>query len=272
MTSYLFSGKTGSKTSQRLSHRTSPLANTSRVDDRYAYVHAVGTCASGIAHDMNNLLGAIMNYASAIQRAQPGSDIGRRAAGHIEEIASVAGDICRNVLEVANTQPSETIQIASMVRSLASIAIPTTSKSPRYSVEAEDEDIHAEVDATSLMQVIVNLCKNADDAVGGSGKVEIKIERSDVLPDHSEFDAVYADNADRNRQYAVMSIHDDGGGVPDELLPIICNESVTTRPWCAGMGLSTVRDLVHANRGLLALNSTSHGAEFVVYLPLAESI
>ena len=121
--------------------------------------------------------------------------------------------------------------------------------------------VHANRD--QLIQVFLNLVKNAAEAIGGDPNGEITLStafrpgiRLSVPGTH-----------DRVSLPLEFCVHDNGSGVPDDLLPILFDPFITTKPNGSGLGLALVAKIVGEHGGVIECDSSSRGTTFRILMP-----
>ncbi len=122
------------------------------------------------------------------------------------------------------------------------------------------------VDAMQIEQVLMNLAANARDAMPNGGR--LSIETSQVYLDSKYIQGKPAEIPPG--RYAVITVTDDGAGIPREDLPHIFEPFYTTKPSGkgTGLGLATVYGIVKQNKGFIWVYSESDkGTVFKIYLP-----
>jgi two-component system, cell cycle sensor histidine kinase and response regulator CckA len=229
---------------------------------------AIGNLAGGVAHDFNNLLTIITSYSELAL-----DDIPRDTPleSKIQEIllaARRAAELTRQLLAFSRKQP-QALRVADLNQIITSIS----KTLPR--LIGEDIEFSfvpgagigsVRVDPLQIEQILMNLAANARDAMPQGG--HLRVETSDVkLDDHY---------VDRKRaviplgQYALITVTDDGAGIPPEHLPHIFEPFYTTKPASkgTGLGLATVYGIVKQNKGFIwAYSEHTMGTVFKIYLP-----
>ncbi|WP_255360023.1 two-component system VirA-like sensor kinase [Belnapia sp. F-4-1] len=225
-------------------------------------MQVLGTFASGIAHNFNNIIGAIMGFAEMAQAEPSGARI-----GDIRRAAERARDLTSDILTFGGQQPKPQgeVDVRSLLAETATLVRAMLPAEVRLVVDPPREVTMVLGDATRLQQVIVNLCRNAAQAMGGGGEITIEVEArilhaklalrlGELRPDH----------------YLLIHVLDTGPGMDEPTLGRIFEPFFTTRPAGHGLGLATVREIVLAHGGGIAVQSApAQGSRFEVWLPRA---
>lgn len=232
-------------------------------------IEAVGLMAGGIAHDFNNILTAIIGSAHlAALDAPEGSEL----AGEIEQIdiaARRAQTLVRQLLGFARREPGKAVatDLCSVIAEVARLmraAIP-----PTIRIEGAEHCVPVSVlaDPTHLHQILMNLCTNAAEAIGGAeGRILLRAERLAQKPEGL---------VDRDGGWVRLSVEDDGMGMSEDTRQRVFDAFFTTKPLGSGtgLGLSVVQGLVQDMGGLVSVDSApGQGARFCVVLPGAEGV
>jgi PAS domain S-box-containing protein len=233
-------------------------------------MESLGRIAGGIAHDFNNLLMVIQTYAETLQDRLPVQDGLRENTDQILEAVERGASLTSQMLAFSRKQI-----ISPVVLDLNAV-IDETAKMLRR-VIGEDIELHVvlpnklwaiKADPDQIVQVLMNLCVNARDAMpqGGrltiaTGKVTVKKrsigERHDVLPG----------------DYVMLSVADSGTGMSKKVQKDIFEPFFTTKEVGkgTGLGLSMVYGIVKQNGGHVWVESKpGQGACFTIYLPKVE--
>src|SRR6185437_10708438 len=249
---------------QDLSHRQLAEQNTHRLQDRLTHVSrlaTVGEMSAGIAHELNQPLTAVANYAQACDRllALPDPDLDeiRGALRQITAQAVRAGDIIRRLRALARNDLArgEPTDINLLVMELGElIRRDAAAREVRYELQPATALPPVDVDSAQLQQVILNLVRNALDALeqttGAARHVTI---RTRLLPEDE----------------VEITVCDNGPGVAAEIAPRLFEPFCTTKRQATGLGLAISRTIVRAHKGALEYHpNIGGGACFTVRLPV----
>lgn len=231
-------------------------------------LEAVGILAGGVAHDFNNMLGAIIGYAELTLDRMDAENPFRKNLGKILDAARRSADITRQLLAFARKQTispvvfnlNQSIEaILKMIRRLIgeNIDLAWLPGTGRFMVK---------MDPSQLDQIIVNLCVNARDAIAGVGRITIET-------DTVSFDEAYCSlhSEITPGDYARLSVGDNGCGMDKETLTHIFEPFFTTKGLGqgTGMGLATIYGIVRQNKGFITVYSEKEtGTIFKVHIPM----
>jgi len=229
-------------------------------------LESIGALASGIAHDLNNILAPIMMSAPMLRWGLKPDEIEKTLVS-IETSAQRGADLVKQLLLFGRgvegnrtvLQPKHLIKdIVRMVRETFPKAITVESKT------AADLWLLTG-DATQLHQVLLNLCVNARDAMPSGGKLSLTAENIQ-LDEH--FASMVAEA--RPGPYVLLRVVDTGEGIPAAIIDRIFDPFFTTKEQGrgTGLGLSTVLGIVKSHGGFLDVRSeVGKGTTFSVYFP-----
>ena len=232
-------------------------------------MEAIGHLTGGIAHDFNNLLTSMLGYTvmAAELAERQGDERQCRYLAQVQRSAEKARDLIQQMLTFSRgsrgqPQPVELGRLLDEFRPLLQSALPS---SVEMTVELLDGLPPALVDPVQLEQVLMNLCINARDAMGGSGRLRIGLERR-MRGEGVCASCLQAFAGD----FLVLSVADSGPGIAEAVQAHMFEPFFTTKPpgQGSGMGLSMVHGIAHEYGGHLLLHSRpGEGACFEVLLP-----
>ncbi len=233
-------------------------------------MESLGVLASGIAHDLNNILGPILMATSMLQENIK-DEANRELIGIIEEAAQRGTDIVGQVLTFARgakgqRKTVDTRYLLEQVERILRKAMPETVK---FITNLPEDLSNITGDLTQLHRVFMNLCVNARDAMPSGGQLTLSGHNTEV-------DQVAAEhNPDAQPgHYVCINVADTGIGIPEQIRETIYDPFFTTKEIGkgTGLGLSTVLAIVKNHGGFVTLNSkVGNGSVFSVYLPSTQS-
>jgi PAS domain S-box-containing protein len=229
-------------------------------------VESVGSLASGIAHDLNNILTPIVICADLLQ-AEVDAARRRGLAQTIGSSALRAVGVVKQLLGFARGREGQKalVQPRHLIGEVVRI---TRETFPRTIVIEEDcsSDLWPIVaDATQLHQVLLNLCINARDAMPAGGRMTLRATNV-VLDDH--YAAMRKEATPGS--YVLIEVSDTGTGIPDTVQGRIFESFFTTKGEGrgTGLGLTTSQGIVRDHGGFITFTSVpGHGTTFTVHLP-----
>jgi two-component system, cell cycle sensor histidine kinase and response regulator CckA len=229
-------------------------------------LESIGTLASGIAHDLNNVLSPIVIGAHLLDDKLP-DEYSRALLRTMSENAERGAAMVKQVLTFARGHEGDKLplHLGSVVKGMRRVAADTFPKSIQTEVDIPDDVWMVLGDPTQWHQVLMNLCVNARDAMPEGGTLRISARNVSF----NEQDAHRFLGA-RPIDYVHLSVSDTGTGIPPELLDKIFEPFFTTKEVGkgTGLGLSTVSSIVHNHQGLLEVASEpDQGTTFDIYIP-----
>lgn len=235
-------------------------------------LESLGTLASGIAHDLNNVLTPILAISQLIRLKQQNLDErSQEMLKTLEESAKRGANLVKQILTFSRGTEGKriTLQPKHILLDVAKVIEQTFPKSIaiRTNILADPLNLIS-ADPTQLHQVLMNLCVNARDAMPNGGVLTLTIENFDV---DEIFAQMHLDAEVGN--YIAISVTDTGVGIPPEFRDRIFDPFFTTKAvgQGTGLGLSTVLGIVKNYGGFLQVSSElGEGTEFKVYLPSAK--
>lgn len=238
--------------------------DTRRTQERLTHVArlaTMGEMAAGIAHELNQPLAAITNYAQACERllGRPDADMEeiRGALGQIAAQALRAGEIIRRLRTLVRKQETERVptQLNALIVELSSLAGNDAQLHDVKLVFEPASDLpEVLVDPVQIQQVLLNLVRNAIEALAEVPPAQREIRLHTALTPHGDLE---------------ISVTDTGPGVAPQILDRLFDPFCTTKPTGTGLGLAISRSIVEAHKGTLRYDPGERGARFVVRLPLS---
>jgi len=233
-------------------------------------LESIGTLASGIAHDLNNVLAPILMTAQLLE-AQVHDERSRRLLPILITNAKRGANLVKQVLSFTRGLQGERtlLQLKHLIVEIQQIIKETFPKSIEVFTQIPQNLCTVCGDATQLHQVLMNLCVNARDAMPNGGTLKISAEN--LLVDEN-YAKMHIDA--KVGSYIVVTIADTGIGIKPEILDRIFEPFFTTKELSkgTGLGLSTVLGIVKSHGGFINVYTEQRrGSQFKVYLPAQEA-
>ncbi|MBX2850273.1 MAG: PAS domain S-box protein [Phycisphaeraceae bacterium] len=217
---------------------------------------AIGTFATGIAHDFRNSLMAInLSAQSAARKLEP-DHAAQPALNTVEEAVAQAMQVTQSLLTFARGQgaakrPTDLTQlIKDNARLLETVLPPSIS----LQIECPDTPLRIKANASEIQQTLLNLVMNAKDAIPGEGTITLTLKQGSDT--------------------ALLTIKDTGVGMPQEVLRRALEPFYTTKARLkgTGLGLSQAHGIVSDHGGEITLDSKPNlGTTITITLPLIDS-
>jgi PAS domain S-box-containing protein len=230
-------------------------------------MEAIGQLASGVAHDFNNILAIIQLQAGLLKAEQSLSPKQLDYAGEIEKATARAANLTRQLLLFSRKQALQPrdLDLNEVVTSITKMLQRTLGEDVEMQFKFSPQPLLIHADAGMMDQILMNLTINARDAMPKGGQLLIKTSAV-------EFDEITAAKTPQARpgSFACVSVSDNGGGIPPEILPRIFEPFFTTKAVGkgTGLGLATVFGIVQQHQGWINVYSEAgQGTTFRIYLP-----
>ncbi len=234
-------------------------------------LEALGTLAGGVAHDFNNILSAIMGYAALVKDDVPEGTLTQRNIDEILTASRRAKTLIQQLLTFSrpgqrSRRPVHLRSVVEETLALLRVSFPKTATF-HFACSAEKDTVLA--DPTQIQQMVMNLCVNAVQAVGGDeGTVTLQLDDGN----NRDTGGVGTRGVHDESSCLCLTISDNGCGIEPEILDHIFEPFFTTKPVGQGngMGLAIVHRIVTSHGGMITVDSTpNQGTTFRIYWPYA---
>ncbi len=230
-------------------------------------ISSLGSLAGGVAHDFNNMLAGIMGHADLLLAGEQDPRRQKRINA-ILAAAKRSSELTSKLLAFGRRGKNrkESVDLAAAVKECLALIQP--SMHPDLEVFTRLEDgLCVDGDPSQLQQVLVNLCINAVEAMGGKGTLTITTRTLELKA------AQATDRSLTPGTHVELSIADTGAGMNDETLQRIFEPFFTTKTtkdhMGTGLGLPTVLGIVEGHQGAVEVKSrVGAGTTFKIYLPI----
>ncbi|MAD80979.1 MAG: hypothetical protein CMJ50_09085, partial [Planctomycetaceae bacterium] len=253
--------------------RTEQLREREEALRRKHKLEAIGSLASGIAHEFNNVLQVIRGYTRFAMDelsvdAQPHRDL-----QYAVEAVDRAAEITRQLLNFSRQQPAKKShqEVNEIVTMTLRMVRPVFGEQIEVDVDLSDEAgiVYADVDIMS--QALLNLCINARDAMPSGGRLRITTDQREIL-DRRGGNASTGQPNLKPGHYSVITVADTGCGMPAKVIDRVFDPFFTTKEVGkgTGMGLAMVFGTLQNHEGTVTVESSEgQGSTFRIWLPVA---
>jgi NO-binding membrane sensor protein with MHYT domain/nitrogen-specific signal transduction histidine kinase len=234
-------------------------------------MEAVGRLAGGIAHDFNNVLAGVFAYGEMLFEETPEDSPLRRYAKNVLTAATRGRALVEQILaysrsQLCNRVPVDVTQVVAETLELLRGLLPA---SIRLESSAPALPLIVLGDATQLHQVVMNLCRNAIQAMSATGTLRVALEAADLSAERALSHGRLGPG-----RYVCLTIQDSGSGMDPATLARIFEPFFTTKEIGrgTGLGLSLVYAIVTDSGGAIDVGSAlGQGSTFTIYLAGAEA-
>ncbi len=244
------------------------LSEQRRVEDelvRASGVESIGLLAGGVAHDFNNLMTAVIGNLELAREALNGNPTVRDRLDEAGQAADQARQLAQRLLSFyrGRTPDRREVDLGRVVKEASSVALRGSRAQLQIHVAPGLRMVLA--DEAQLTQVLHNLLINGRQAMPGGGTISVEVMNcGDATRPPDGCPGLPAG------EYVCLSVHDEGPGIPADVLPRIFDPFFTTKEGGTGLGLPSSRSIVRRHAGdIVVVLDKGRGCTFRVFLPAA---
>jgi PAS domain S-box-containing protein len=235
-------------------------------------MEAVGQLVAGVAHNFNNLLTVTMGYADLLLERHAGDQPGASDLEELEEIRKATqrgAALTRQLLAFGRkhiAMPSR-IDLNRVVTGLREMLRRLIREDIALRIDVAVEPAMVRFDPHDIEQVLLNLVINARDAMPMGGVIDVDVSRQ-TLTTSSNIDAAAGD-------YVRIRVHDNGTGMPPDVVAHLFEPFFTTKDVGAGtgLGLAFVDGVIRHGGGTVTVDTEpGRGTTFSIYLPRVHDV
>ncbi|MGN6154510.1 MAG: ATP-binding protein [Sphingomicrobium sp.] len=246
---------------------TAEIAERERAESRLVQaqkMEAVGQLTGGIAHDFNNLLTVVVGSLDLAMRRCKDEAVSR-LAGNALKAAERGAALTAQLLTFSRRQRLSpvAIDINKIVSGMRDMMARTIGPQVQIETDLEEPMWHALADPTQLEMMVLNLAINSRDAMAKGGRIVIRTRNVPRVP------ASLVSELEQG-EYVCISVHDDGPGMPPEVLAHAFEPFFTTKSHGkgTGLGLAQLYGFAKQSGGAAKIESApGKGTAVAIYLP-----
>lgn len=239
-------------------------------------MEGIGQLASGIAHDLNNILSGIVTLPQMLLHNLPEDSPLKASLQTIEKSGNHAATIVQDMLTLAKggTSIEEVLSLRNLVTSYLNSpeCMGLQDTHPGVNVEPiiPNKSFNIKGSPVHLTKVLMNLVNNAGDAIEGRGTITIKLTELNLDIQIGTFDSIPPGN------YACLSVEDTGVGISDDEISRVFEPFYTKKVMGrngTGLGMVIVWNSVKDHNGYIDIESTPQsGTKITLYFPLTDEL
>lgn len=231
-------------------------------------IESIGRLAGGVAHDFNNMLGGILGASELLAGSLKDNKRLMKFVKIIDEAASRAADLTRQLLSFARKGKWNTklINTHDLLTGCANLLQRSIDKRIRINLHLKAENPCVQGDDTQLQNAIINICINARDAMPEGGEMTLSTKNRFLDSGTCERSSFHISRG----YYVELSVRDTGKGIPNDVRDKIFEPFFTTKEVGkgTGLGLASVYGCVEEHKGAIEIDSVpGKGTEFLLLLP-----
>ena len=223
-------------------------------------IQSIGQNTRQIAHDINNMLSAVIGFADTVLTDETIDYSIKNRVAKMLTATEHAADMCESIVEFSfnsNTAPVEDCNVCAAIEDVVGILSDIADTSVQIRPVVNSASLYCRVNIKLFKQVLINLGVNALQAMPEGGTVQFVLD-SGVID---------------GKAMIKIGVVDNGCGIKPENLPKIFDEGFTTKKNGSGLGLNMVKTFIEKNNGRInVMSNDGAGTKFMLWLPLSESI
>jgi len=236
---------------------------------QYQKLETIGTLAGGIAHDFNNYLGAVSGSIYMLKRESEHMPHMVERLNKLEKITERAASLVSQLMTFSRKEKlmKQVISYSNLIeetKELSQLLIPKH-VTLQWHI---GKHVYINGNASQLQQILLNLLKNASDAIQNVKQPLISVTLSTIEVDLDLFQRTGLKVGDR---FSMLSVSDNGCGIEDSLKDSVFDPFFTTKGVGegTGMGLAMIYGAVQSHHGQMEFTSKkAAGTEFRLYFPM----
>ena len=238
---------------------------------RYKKMESLGLLAGGVAHDLNNVLSGIVSYPELLLLDLPEDSKLRKPIETIKESGNRAAAIVEDLLTVARgvATTNEPLNLNDLIGdylfSPEFMKLKQFHPSIMFATNFDNNLFNVHGSYLHIRKALMNLISNASEAIADSGNVTISTANRYIDQPLKGYDDIEIG------EYVVLSVSDDGSGIPPDDLDRIFEPFYTKKVMGrsgTGLGLAVAWNVVKDHKGYISVETGENGTTFELFFPV----
>ncbi len=256
------------------------ISEIKKLQDRILHIEtlaALGEMSANVAHEIRNPLAAISGFTGLLDRQIPADDAKKKLVKPIIEGVTRLNNIVSNLLTLTRPQKLtfNDCDIHYLIKETTDffmMGIKDNQKNIKFKFNFDQQDTIIKCDIQLIQQILLNLIKNAWEAIENKGTVSISTRVNILEPISDILDENEKKELIRLFSDIEIYIEDNGSGIDEENINKIFNPFFSTKNEGNGLGLAICKKLIQLHKGDITVNSKKNkGTKFIINLPLFEN-
>ena len=237
---------------------------------------ALGEMSASVAHEIRNPLAGITGFAGLLDRQIHDDDSKKSLVKSIIVGTTKLNDIISNLLTLTKPQKLnlQQVNLCSFFNDIVEYyrdSFPVNQKDIKIDIDFDNKDVMIFIDVQLFQQIILNILKNAYDAIDTKGKITIKVKSNVFEPISEILESEEKTEMIKLFSDVEISISDTGKGIPQDILLKVFNPFFTTKDEGNGLGLAICKKIIQLHKGDIHIKSqVGKGSTFVINMPMFE--
>ncbi len=234
-------------------------------------VESLSLLASGLAHDFNSLLTAIIGNVDLLTLDLPATSPQREMVEAIAQSATHATELVQKMLAYAGKAPAKIValDVEPLVHEMVALGGRSFARHCEVVFESTSPLPRVPGDPTQVRQILLNLIANAAEATGRGGRITVRATAQTLTLEALHLLAL--GDAAAPGEFVCLSVRDTGRGMAPDTVSRVFDPFFTTKTDGTGLGLASVLGIVRSHRGAVQVESAlGQGATFKVWLPVRD--
>lgn len=257
-----------------LSERYQGVKDRAKLEERLRYamrMESIGLMAGKVAHDLNNILSAVVTFPELLMLDVPANGKLRNDLQRIKTAGQQAADVVADLLTVArgSTTQQKVLNLNTLLtdylESLDFLNLNKQAKEISITSYLAPELATTSISASHVLNCISNLVKNGIEAIDGPGAIHLATNNRILANTHRGYEEIPAG------EYAVLTVKDSGQGISADHLPRIFDPFYSKKEMGksgTGLGLTVIMHTMRDHNGFIDVTSSARGTAFELYFPI----
>jgi PAS domain S-box-containing protein len=230
-------------------------------------MQVIGEFSGGVAHDINNILGSILGHQQLVELVGPVNEKQQECLRRIENTVQQGVQLVRRLIKFSKGHgpTRQNLDLVTLLRDTINFVKTMLPSGVKINLVIESQSSLQMINEDDILQIVMNLCVNASQAMEGHGQITIQLTTERLHRD------ARAEGPDQDREMLCLTVRDTGPGISEEYSSKVFTAFFTTKDATGGtgLGLATVKRICDGYGWKIATHNDA-GAVFKILMPQAK--